>query len=144
MYFTLLTVHPNPKSLSHQFSDIVFKSLQLNHQVELIHLYQDEKGNFEALNFWEGKAYINNLELRKWRETQVQKTDKFIVFFPIRWNDVPAKFKIWYENVFTSNFAYRYTKSWHQPLLKGKHFEFIATCDSPSILYRFFPLSFFG
>lgn len=84
MYFTLLTVHPNPKSLSHQFSDIVFKSLQLNHQVELIHLYQDEKGNFEALNFWEEKAYINNLELRKWRETQVQKTDKFIVFFPIR------------------------------------------------------------
>ena len=141
MYFTLLTVHPDKKSLSHQFSKIVFEILEKSHKVEWIDLYDDSKGNFDFLTFWDDKILSNDLELRMWREKQVKKTDKFIVFFPIWWNDAPAKFKNWYENVFTAHFAYSYRKNWHSPLLKGKHFEFIATCDSPSLLYRLFPLS---
>ena len=135
----LLTVHPDENSLSHQFANIALDELKNKYDVEKINLYQDKEGDFWYLTFWADKIPTNDPELRAWREKKVKETDKFVVFFPIWFNDAPSKFKSWYENVFTAKFAYRYTKKGPEPLLKGKKFEFIATCDGPGFLYRRLP-----
>lgn len=44
MNILLLTIHPNPESLSHQFSKIVAQELaQKGHTIDIINLYQDER-----------------------------------------------------------------------------------------------------
>lgn len=141
MHFTILTIHPKTDSFAHQAAQIFAETLKEKHQVDLIHLYQDPKGQFAPLVFAEERKPKNDPELRTWREVQIKKTDKIIVCFPIWWNDAPSLFKNRYENIFSAGFAYYYEQGRPHPLLNGKHVEFIASCDAPARMYRFTPLS---
>jgi len=66
--------------------------------------------------------------------------DHIVIFHPIWWSGMPAILKCFFDIVFLSGFAYRFTSTSPLPikLLKGKTAHIIVTLDTPVFIYRYF------
>jgi len=74
------------------------------------------------------------LEIQK----EISLADHLVFIYPNWWGTYPALLKGFFDRVFTSGFAFKYSKNRSMPekLLKGKSARIIVTMDTPLWYYR--------
>ena len=72
-------------------------------------------------------------------QTQLQWAAHIVLFIPVWWGGLPAKFKGVIDRTFLPGFAFQYqpNKTIPDKLLKGRTAEVILTLDTPAWYYRF-------
>lgn len=71
-------------------------------------------------------------ETQKIIQDKISRADEIVFIFPTWWVNVPAILKNFFDNIFTSGFAYRYNKGsmFPEKLLTGKTVRVFTTCDA--------------
>ncbi|MGL1892488.1 MAG: NAD(P)H-dependent oxidoreductase [Spirochaetaceae bacterium] len=137
MNVLIIYTHPNRKSLNGGFLEKTVEGLKLNSSVqniEVLDLYQE---NFNpALIFNEDKRRRDMFKdplLNRYRD-QITKSDKIVFIYPIWWGRPPAMLLGFFDQLFATNFAYKYEKGQIMPtgLLKGKKVICISTMKGPA------------
>lgn len=72
-------------------------------------------------------------------QAQLQWAEHIVLFIPVWWGGLPAKFKGLIDRTFLPGFAFEYqpNKTIPDKLLKGRTAEIILTLDTPAWYYRF-------
>lgn len=72
-------------------------------------------------------------------QAQLQWAEHIVLFIPVWWGGLPAKFKGLIDRTFLPGFAFQYqpNKAIPNKLLKGRTAEVILTLDTPAWYYRF-------
>ncbi|NTV23895.1 MAG: NAD(P)H-dependent oxidoreductase [Nanoarchaeota archaeon] len=106
-----------------------------------------DKENFEVLDLYKmgfdpvlprkehntsGKG-IPDMHIAKVQE-KIKKAKTMIFIYPVWWGTMPAIMKGFFDRVFTSGFAFKYTNKMPQGLLKDKRAIVLATSGAPAIL----------
>lgn len=137
MHTLIVTAHPASYGLTHKIADI-YKNIKEERggTVTLIDLYSDE-WKLDFLRF-QNMREIAPSSVRDRSQAEITKADEIILVAPVWWVSVPAIMKNWFDHVFTSGFAFRYTKEGKPvPLLKGKTGRVFMTAGGPSRIYFF-------
>ena len=73
-------------------------------------------------------------------QAKLQWAEHIVLFIPVWWGGLPAKFKGLIDRTFLSGFAFRYqpNKTIPDKLLKGRTAEVVLTLDTPPFYYRYF------
>lgn len=131
----IITANPSSKGFTHiianRLQELSTKKWDI---VEIIDLYKSELK----------QDYLTYEDLSEmWKDEKVKKiqekitwADELVFVFPVWWGDMPAIMKNFWDNNFTTWFAYKYEKWWKQVwLLKWKTARIIATSGAPSFFY---------
>lgn len=133
----IIVAHPNKNSfshiLAHEYSTAKKKSWQ---EVRLIDLY-DTEWKQEFLTMDETNRQPET-PLRQQHQELITWSDEICFFFPLWWFDCPAILKNWFDNNYSSGFAFKYVsgKAMPEKLLKGKSVRVFVTAGWPWLLYN--------
>lgn len=136
-HFLIVFAHMNPKSFNSAVRDRTVQAIKKNgHTVEVSDLYQmnffpvagkndfKEVINGEQMNLLEEQqnSFKNNLysDEVKTEMEKVKRADYLIFIFPLWWASVPAILKGWIDRVFSCDFAWGYSNTFHKGLMLGK------------------------
>lgn len=67
-------------------------------------------------------------------QEKIKNNDKFVIIYPVWWNDTPAILKGFFDRVLSQDFAFKYTDKFPIGLLKGKKTAVIATSGGPKLI----------
>ncbi|KPH65587.1 NAD(P)H-dependent oxidoreductase [Pseudoalteromonas porphyrae] len=72
-------------------------------------------------------------------QAKLQWAEHIVLFIPVWWGGLPAKFKGLIDRTFLPGFAFKYqpNKTIPDKLLKGRTAEVVLTLDTPAWYYRF-------
>jgi len=134
----VFTAQPSSKGFVHSLAS-QYSGTKNNTELqsEIINLY-DEEYQMPFLTF-ENVRDIELSDTVKKLQDKIAEADELVFVFPLWWGSMPAILKNFFDNVFSSGFAFTYEKGRAQPLLKGKTAKIIVTYDAPSWVYWFFP-----
>lgn len=131
MNAVLLYAHPNPGSFNASIAKVVEEALQnKGATVKMKDLYAM---NFDPILSAEDFAGFHNGKIPAdiaQEQQDIADADIIVFVAPIWWNSVPAILKGYIDRIFSLGFAYKYTKTGPQGLLKGKKGLFITTSGS--------------
>lgn len=132
----IVTSNPSSKGFTHliveKLNDLSTKKWD---EVEVLDLYKSPLK----------QDYLTYEDLSEmWKDEKVKKiqekitwADEIVFVFPIWWWDMPAIMKNFWDNNFTTGFAYKYEKWWKQVwLLTWKTARIIATSWAPGFFYK--------
>lgn len=135
----VLIINANPKSksltksLSQKYAEVAGK----NHEVVNVNM-----GDLDFdIDLQEGYDVIQELETDLVQLQQhIKWAEHIVIFSPVWWGTVPAKFKGAIDRVFLPGFAFKYEegKSIPKKLLAGKTSELIINLDTPVFWYKYF------
>ena len=138
MNILIIYSYPHHDSLNGNILDTVLQSIDKQHTVTTIDLYQD---NFNPVLYFDKVHRRRDLQFDP--ETQAYRdaithSDHIIFIFPIWWSGMPAILKGFIDRVFVQNFAYAYAPKKLIPikLLKGKTADIIVTHDTPYLFAK--------
>lgn len=138
MNILIIYSYPHHDSLNGKILDTVLQSIDKQHTVTTIDLYQD---NFNPVLYFDKVHRRRDLQFDP--ETQAYRdaithSDHIIFIFPIWWSGMPAILKGFIDRVFVQNFAYAYAPKKLIPikLLKGKTADIIVTHDTPYLFAK--------
>ncbi|MNO20982.1 hypothetical protein D3C76_107440 [compost metagenome] len=136
MNLLIIYTHPNHQSLSYAFLQEVIKGSHDNakiKEVQVLDLYKE--GFNPVLVFNEHKRRRDmhiDPDLAKYRE-QLLWADKIALVYPIWWGRPPAMLMGYFDQLFSSGFAYKDTgKILPEGLLKGKSVVCISSMKGPT------------
>jgi NAD(P)H dehydrogenase (quinone) len=128
----IITAHPEKDGFTHKIAESFMRGTgERGHDLELIDLYQPE-------NFQSFLTFKESDQKKKAFQEKITQADELIFIFPIWWGTCPAVMKNFFDNNFTSGFAYSGEGGKTKKLLTGKTAKIFATCDAPGFLYSFF------
>lgn len=134
----IITAHPSSKGFTHKIAESYIKGLkEKNLSYELLDLYKGERQNFF---YFENVKELPVDDLRDLYQKKIKEAKEIIFIFPVWWGTCPAIMKNFFDNNFTSGFAYLGSEDGVKGLLEGKTARIFMTCDGPGILYNL-PLS---
>lgn len=131
----IIKAHPSKKGFTHKIAESYRKSAEDNlKKVDVLDLY-DEDLKLDFLRFEELKSIKLNDKVKRIQD-KILKSDELIFVFPIWWWDSPAVLKNFFDNIFSSWFAFKYEKWKPVWLLDWKIAKIFATCDAPALFYK--------
>ena len=122
---TLIIVgHPSKKGFSHKIAKTIAENVD---SAEILDLYDSEN----AQNFltFDDPHRLDGDEMREKMQKKIAAADEIVFVFPIWWGDMPAIVKNFFDQNFTSGFAFRYENGKPIGLLKGKTARIFSTAD---------------
>ncbi len=137
MKHLLIYTHLNPQSFSKAVADEAEKVLlDKGNEVKVIDLYADNFNPVLAFpdieHMFMGKEATD--DVKKYQE-MVTWADNLIFVYPIWWEHMPAMLKGFIDRVFSNGYAYAYTETGVDGLLKGKTaHQFINTGNPSEVL----------
>jgi len=143
MKVLVVFAHPSHNSYNHALLESLLSGLKEGgHEAEVIDLYKD---NFDpVLRETIHKPEPTDLCLKY--QNKIKKADWLAFVFPIFWYRAPAILEGFFDNVFTSGFAFKYKKmfggrlNWPIGLLPVKKAIVIETYGGPGWFYKLFYL----
>jgi NAD(P)H dehydrogenase (quinone) len=133
----LIIAHPNKHSFSHIWAEDYKNTKEEKwYDVRTIDLYEPErKQDYLQLN--ETNRYLDD-PLREKHQTQINRADEIVFFFPLRWFSCPAILQNRFDVNYTQGFAFNYRKNSPIPekLLRNKSVRIIVTTGGPGRLYK--------
>ena len=104
--------------------------------MEILNLYTTEL-KMGYLHYEEKADMKNPNPIRDAIQAKIAIADELVFVFPVWHVNMPAVLKNFFDTIFTSGFAYRYTKGrfFPQKLLRGKTAKVFCTCDQIGFLY---------
>ena len=134
MNILIVTAHPSSRGFTHAIARTFAEQAEKSgHTVEVQNLYktdlQQDFVKFEDVRSWEGE------DIRQTWQAKISAADELVIVHPIWWFDTPAVLKNWFDQNFTSGYAYKYRQGGHDKLLSGKRVRIFATGDGPAIFY---------
>ena len=136
MRVLIITANPSKKGFTHHIARTYKKSSKdAGHKVEVIDLYKT-KLKQDFVRFENIANWPINKNRTKWQK-KIKSADRLVIIHPLWWFDAPAILKNWFDQNFTSGFAYRMQRSgFPKKLLKGKTAHVFITADGPGWFYR--------
>ena len=150
--FLIVYAHPNPKSFNSSIRDRTIKAIVENgHSVEVSDLYQMNFTAYAGKNDF--KSHLNSEELNLINEqinsykldlyqddvkaemTKLKKADYLIFIFPLWWASVPSILKGWIDRIFSCDFAWGMSNTFHGGLMKGKRAAIFTTAGGDQAEY---------
>lgn len=142
MNYLIITAHPSTKGFTHKIAHAFQEEVVKNgHTCEIMDLYKEE--NVLAYLSFEDVRDTGISPQRDRFQAAVKNADQLVFVHPLWWGNMPAIMKNWIDVVFASGFAFRYTKTGPEGLLKGKSARVFVTGGSPWILYALLLFPFF-
>lgn len=143
----ILIINGNPKlnSFSHAISDIYeqgIKKKENSNKFFEIKKIEVNNLNLEKYVFFEQNKIPKLTTQLKQAQEKIKWAEHIVIIYPTWWGTPPALFKLFFEIIFHSGFAFKYHSSktiipkWDK-LLKGKTAHIITTMDSPYIYYKY-------
>lgn len=138
MKHLIIYSHINPKSFTTAIVEMVSETVISNGgKVKIIDLYKDEFNpvlNQHDIEFsYKGKEIPK--DIKKYQEL-ITWADKLTIVYPLWWGQMPAQLKGFFDRVFTNNFAFEYTKTGPNGLLKDKVAQVFINTGTPSEVYE--------
>ena len=142
MHILIVTAHPSTQGFTHKIAaEYAAVSKFLGHEVEILDLYRTEIKQ-EYLSFEDKTSQLDTPDRRIMQE-KIVWADELVFVHPLWWGGVPAIMKNWLDVNLSSHFAYQYTKSGPQGLLKGKQGRVFITGGGSWLLYLCLLFPFF-
>lgn len=141
MNILIVTAHPSSAGFTHKIASAYEAGAKkAGKTVEVLNLYSAEHTQ-DFLTFEYVSELKNEDPKRKVMQEKILSADEIVLIHPLWWFDAPAILKNWFDQNFTSGFAYRFRKGKLTPekLLKGKTARVFITADGPSWFYFFVP-----
>lgn len=139
MNVLIINGHPGENTFNHALADAFAKGAEKkNSSIKILEI--NKMGlSLEMTGFDKDKPVPQ--QIKDARE-QIKWADHFVWIYPTWWANMPALLKAFFEQVFSSGFAFEYKKStkflkWDK-LLAGKSAQIISTMDSPPWYYKLF------
>lgn len=133
----ILAANPKKESFTNHLAIVYANSSMRKYEIRLLKLHEM---NFDP-NLADGYDNIQVLEepLQVFQDS-LKWCDHLVIFTPIWWGALPAKFKGLIDRVLLPGFAFQYenNKSIHKKLLTKKTARIIMTMDTPPWYYRMF------
>lgn len=132
----IITAHPNAQGFTHKIAKRYIEGLQAKWvNYELINLYTTPlTQGFLQLN--EKNKPLDDPHKITFQK-QITWADEIVFIWPMRWWDLPAIIKNFFEVNFSGGFAFKYTSTWAEKLLLGKKARVYMTAGGPNLLYTF-------
>ncbi len=133
--YLFIIANPKSNSISKQVLDVSISNIiKSKNKYDVIDLYDD---NFNpSLTFSKKQLDSSLIELY---QNKIKKADTIVIIYPIWWQSVPAIMKGFFDRVFTSGFAFRYSKLGIPiGLLKGKTGVIICSFGGPWLLSKLY------
>lgn len=130
----ILSANPKKDSFTGKLAETYASSAKEKHSVKLMHI-SDLEFNLNLSNgFTEQQAMEDSL---KTFQAAIEWCEHLVIFTPIWWGSIPAKFKGLIDRTFLPGFAFQYEKGKTIPkkLLKGKTARIFMTLDTPPWYY---------
>lgn len=138
MNILIVTAHPSSQGFTHRIAETYKKTAEKKGaRVEILDLYKTSLQQ-EFLAFENPRELSNPEPTRVQMQKKISWADEIILIHPLWWFESPAILKNWFDQNFTSGFAYKYTektKLMPLPLLKGKIARIFITADGPTWFY---------
>ena len=134
----IVTAHPSIKGFTHRIAKAYANA---KGDSEIMNLY-DEKWQQPFLQFEDMRHFPDN-ETRNRIQSKIAEAKELVFVFPLWWGTMPAILKNFFDQNFTSGFAFRYHNGKPRGLLKGKTARIFVTCDAPKWMYGIFFFPFF-
>jgi NAD(P)H dehydrogenase (quinone) len=130
----IISAHPEYKGLGDELVKTYLEAARAaGHKVELLELNQLD---FDPI-LHHGYKQTQKLEPDLQRaQTAISQADHLVFVYPVWWENMPALLKGFVDRVFLPDFAFRYTKTIPEQLLKGKSGRIIVTMDGPELYDR--------
>lgn len=141
MKLLIIYTHPNHESLCYSFLQKILQGSNENSNVKDIKVLDLYEEKFNPLLVFNRDKPRRNLycdaELEKYRQ-QIIWADKLAFVYPIWWGRPPAMLLGYIDQIFASNFAYRYKGFASEGLLEGRSAVCISTMRGPTNYPLFF------
>ena len=133
----IITAHPNPNgfahTVAHEFKNV---SEEQGHEVRTLSLY--DAAHRQDYLILDEKNQPAHDPLQQTMQSHITWADELIFAYPMRWFDVPAILKNWFDVNFASWFAFEFVsgKAQAKPLLKWKKARVFVTTGWPAWFYN--------
>lgn len=133
MKHLIIYSHLNPKSFTKAIVDQVSEIVKSkNEEVKVIDLFADK---FNPLfEFQDVESMFMGKEtpkdIKRYQE-MITWADKLTIVYPLWWSQMPAQLKGFFDRVFANGFAFEYTKTGPNGLLKDKTAQIIVNIGTP-------------
>jgi putative NADPH-quinone reductase len=130
----VLAANPKQDSFISSLADAYANSAENKHEVQLLKI-SDMDFNMDLSGGYEEESNIED-SLKSFQDS-LQWCDHLVIFTPLWWGSLPAKFKGLIDRTFLPGFAFQYEKGKSIPkkLLKGKTARIVMTMDTPPWYY---------
>lgn len=130
----ILSANPKKDSFTGKLAETYASSAKEKHSVKLMHISELEYNLNLSNGFTEQQAMEDSL---KTFQAAIEWCEHLVIFTPIWWGSIPAKFKGLIDRTFLPGFAFQYEKGKTIPkkLLKGKTARIFMTLDTPPWYY---------
>ena len=130
----ILVANPKEDSFTHRLAEAYASSAKKKYEVQLLKISDMEFDLDLSGGYTEELVMEDSLTLF---QTSLQWCEHFVIFVPIWWGSVPAKFKGLIDRTFLPGFAFKYEKGKLIPkkLLQGKTARIVMTMDTPPWYY---------
>lgn len=130
----ILSANPKKDSFTGKLAETYASSAKEKHSVKLMHISELEFNLNLSNGFTEQQAMEDSL---KTFQAAIEWCEHLVIFTPIWWGSIPAKFKGLIDRTFLPGFAFQYEKGKTIPkkLLKGKTARIFMTLDTPPWYY---------
>ena len=141
MNVLIVTAHPASHGFTHKIAARYKKEKEeYGHDVFVIDLYK-KKYMQPFLDFENMKDTKPSAKHRDIQE-KIAWADELVFVFPVWWFGPPAVLKNFFDQNFTSGFAYKYNAHGiRRELLEGRSARMFATADGPWWVYQLFRIS---
>jgi NAD(P)H dehydrogenase (quinone) len=144
----IITAHPSTQGFTHSIASSFKEGAKSKgNQVEVLDLYKTDL-QIPFLNF-ENKDDMRNLSDHvKQLQQKITECSDMVFIHPLWWMGTPAIMKNFFDNVFTSHFAFKYVDGKPVGLLKDKNAHIFFTCDGnmwwfKTAIFLLKPIKFF-
>ncbi|WP_052732214.1 NAD(P)H-dependent oxidoreductase [Hymenobacter terrenus] len=136
MNVLLLYAHPDPASFTAALKNTCLATLRAaGHHVEVRDLYElGFDPVFESEEFAQARTGQVGTAVRVEQEL-IAAADVLLVIKPLWWTGLPAILKGYIDRVFTNGFAYAYSPTGLEPLLRGKKAILLTPHGVPAAVY---------
>lgn len=137
MRIYLLLAHPDSESFNGALADAYAEAaLAAGHEIR--------RQNIGELTFdpvlWKGYREVQPLEPNLVAaQENLRWCERWVIFYPVWWDSVPALLKGFFDRVLNANFGYKYHERgpfWDK-LLKGRSAHIVATSDAPTLWLQY-------
>lgn len=142
MNILIVYTHPNHTSLNYAFLQHVLNGISNNNEITEVKVTDLYEEGFDPILVFNDEKLRSDMHVdpnyKTYRE-QILWADKLVFIYPIWWGRPPAMLLGYFDQLFSTNFAYKYTSGlFQEKLLKGKSAICISTMKGPKNYPLFF------
>ncbi|MBD5770338.1 NAD(P)H-dependent oxidoreductase [Marinomonas colpomeniae] len=131
----VLVANPKKESFTRHLAEVYANAADKHNEVKILHIANMEFDPDLSNGYTESHDLEDSLIAF---QKAVTWSDHLVIFTPIWWGSVPAKFKGLIDRAFLPGFAFQYEKGKTIPkkLLKGRTARIVMTMDTPPWYYQ--------